>query len=354
MRKVNLELIFSGISALSALAGITLAIWAAFFTSLPEKIIEELSEDVQLAKTEKTLLLDRIVELKNNLAGLNLKYDRKLADVEAIGAENEKLGSQVTSLEEKRLSLKLEVEKLKAERVEVRKAILTRFVERFLQTYQSLRNRIAERVEQGASLSEGIDWMAKQPKLDKERLYFFWQDEKALVDSKHYRSALDEWLKDDRAFLYSLYVRNSRYNVWPSEYFDNTEEAKAAAKQKASIEAHLLRENPSAFWIESFSKSIFFSMEESIETGFDLINFALEDAIGLVLDPRLANSVRAAASTFKKNHFDVIGQFLIPQYVKGMGVEEIESLSKETMLAISSVRRLDDQLREQLLAADLD
>ncbi len=133
----SLGILFSGLQALSAVVLMALAVWAAFFTSLPEALFTQLRSEISEAKSE-------IEELRR--VRLRLEDERRFAEEEArrIQAEVARLRESdialQQSLEEKRAAETI----LKGELLALRsvEASLNQEVQELLREREQLRTQL--------------------------------------------------------------------------------------------------------------------------------------------------------------------------------------------------------------------
>lgn len=131
-----LQIAFGAAQAISALVLMLLALWAAFFTNLPEVLISQLRSEITEAKSEIVELRDQKSGIQQEYAaagqeliGLKLERDvlassiddlhndlkKKEAAAAALSKRNEELNSQGIALEQVISALQLEQSELAAE-----------------------------------------------------------------------------------------------------------------------------------------------------------------------------------------------------------------------------------------------
>ncbi len=103
----KLNLLFSGISAMSALVVTSIAIWGIFFTSLPEKIISGLKTEVTDAKEElidlrieKRSIAEHNKKMASELAKTRQEYFSKIDSLENLKNEHNFLREKINNLKD--------------------------------------------------------------------------------------------------------------------------------------------------------------------------------------------------------------------------------------------------------------
>ncbi|MGB0505501.1 MAG: hypothetical protein ACPGGK_04825 [Pikeienuella sp.] len=95
--------LFSGIQAVSAIVLTALAVWAAFFTNLPDLLITQLRTEIVEAKSEVTLLRQQRTKIEE-------ERDEANRELSALFTERESLSEAVGGLEDELTEKKIELE----------------------------------------------------------------------------------------------------------------------------------------------------------------------------------------------------------------------------------------------------
>lgn len=106
MNKENLNIVFSGVSSISALIVTLLALWGVFFTSLPEKIMSEFRTDIKNTKEE-------LIELRQEKRLIQRQNNEVLADNYRLEGINVSLNESLLKLKNERSTLQSEIKNYK-------------------------------------------------------------------------------------------------------------------------------------------------------------------------------------------------------------------------------------------------
>lgn len=118
-----LEILFSGVQAISALVLMVLALWAAFFTSLPEVLVSQLRSEITEAKSEITELRDQKNSVQAEYMAASSELTRLKLESEALVGSIDHLREELTQKEEKAVALSVSNNELLSQRVELEQVI---------------------------------------------------------------------------------------------------------------------------------------------------------------------------------------------------------------------------------------
>lgn len=107
--KPDWNIIFNGVSATSALLVAIIAVWAFFFTDLPDTLVRQLHSDVAVAqeeltdlRREKRALEDNLSGLRDQIAEISRDRDQSQSTLETIRAEHDRARAQVLEIQAQR------------------------------------------------------------------------------------------------------------------------------------------------------------------------------------------------------------------------------------------------------------
>lgn len=302
MDKENLNLIFTGISSASALSVTILAIWGAFFTSLPEKLISEYNTEIRSIKEELTVLRhEKHESLKDNakLYTSNIKLE----------TTNSALRATLNELKNEYSTLQTEVTNFKD-----KESFRLNYQYRLLATNYLgiIRNKLKTRKRDALYLSNFQkikDWLAIEPES-----YIIEKKDNAIITHDNYK----EW---------SEWRKRQPYDIRLAFSLNNEDE---------TPEAH-----------RKYINEIF--MKEQYEIYSTALEFAASNLKHNEVEGLAYNNLKNRVNKYIKNNKKQLNIHIEPIIYKAFSDDEIINSGKEALKRIETAELLLNDLEVNLL-----